>query len=84
MKPDYLSNARAILADAIEIAILPLPHIAACEAYFAVFHAAEACLFEHTGKVAKIHRGARGEFARLMDGKFSHESMDPGSITSRT
>jgi hypothetical protein len=43
---------------------LPLPHIAALEAYLAVFHAAEANIFEHTGKVAKTHRGVRSEFTR--------------------
>src|SRR5271157_4031107 len=29
------------------------------------FHAAEAYIFEETGKVAKTHRGVRSEFARL-------------------
>lgn len=62
---DYLAKARATLADAQQIATLPLPHIAAREAYLAVFHAAEAYIFEHTGKVAKTHRGVRSEFARL-------------------
>jgi uncharacterized protein (UPF0332 family) len=62
---DYLAKARATLADAQQIAALPLPHIAAREAYLAVFHAAEAYIFEHTGKVAKTHRGVRSEFARL-------------------
>jgi uncharacterized protein (UPF0332 family) len=42
-----------------------LPHVAAREAYLAVFHAAEAYIFEQTGKVAKTHRGVRSEFARL-------------------
>ena len=68
MKPetaDYLSKARATLADAIKIATLPLPHVAAREAYLAVFHAAEAYIFEHTGKAAKTHRGVRSEFTRL-------------------
>jgi uncharacterized protein (UPF0332 family) len=32
---------------------------------FAVFHAAEAFIFEKTGRVAKTHRGVRIEFARL-------------------
>jgi hypothetical protein len=45
---DYLAKARATLADAQQIANLPLPHIAAREAYLAVFHAAEAYIFEHT------------------------------------
>jgi uncharacterized protein (UPF0332 family) len=62
---DYLAKARATLADAQKIASLPLPHVAAREAYLAVFHAAEAYIFEQTGKVAKTHRGVRSEFARL-------------------
>ena len=62
---DYLAKARATLADAQKIAALPLPHVAAREAYFAVFHAAEAYIFEQSGKVAKRRRGVRSEFARL-------------------
>ena len=31
----------------------------------AVFHAAEAYVFEQTGKVGKTHRGVRAEFSRL-------------------
>ncbi len=68
MKPetaDYLAKARATLADAQMIAALPLPHIAARETYLAVFHAAQAYIFEQSGKVAKTHRGVRSEFARL-------------------
>ena len=69
MKPetaDYLTKARTALADAHKIATLPLPHIAAREAYVAVFHAAEAYIFEQTNKVAKSHRGVQIEFARLI------------------
>ena len=62
---DYLAKARAVLADARQIAALPLPHVAAREAYLAVFHNAEAYVFEQTGKVAKTHRGVRSEFTRL-------------------
>lgn len=62
---DHLAEARATLKDAEQIAALPLPHIAAREAYLAVFHAAEACIFEQTGKAAKTHRGVRSEFVRL-------------------
>jgi uncharacterized protein (UPF0332 family) len=62
---DYLEKARSCLADASQIATLFLPHIAAREAYVAVFHAAEAYIFEQTGKVAKTHRGVRIEFVRL-------------------
>ena len=62
---DHLAKARATLADAQKIAALPLPHIAAREAYLAAFHAAEAYIFEQSGKVAKTHRGVRSEFTRL-------------------
>jgi uncharacterized protein (UPF0332 family) len=62
---DYLAKARTTLADAQQIATLPLAHVAAREAYYAAFHAAEAYIFEHTGKVATTHRGVRSEFARL-------------------
>jgi uncharacterized protein (UPF0332 family) len=62
---DYLAKARATLADAGQIAILPIPHIAAREAWLAVFNAAEAYIFEQTGNIAKTHRGVRSEFARL-------------------
>lgn len=63
---DYLAKARATLADARQIATLPLPHVAAREAYYAAYHAAEAYIFEQTGKVATTHRGVRSEFARLV------------------
>lgn len=53
---DYLAKARAVLAGAQQIAALPLPHVATREAYLAVFHAAEAYIFEQTDKVAKTHR----------------------------
>lgn len=62
---DYLAKARATLAGAEQIAALPLPHVAAREAYYAAYHAAEAYIFEQTDEVAKTHRGVRGEFGRL-------------------
>ena len=62
---DYLAKARATLSDAEKIAAVPVPHVAAREAYYAAYHAAEAYIFEQTGKVAITHRGVRGEFGRL-------------------
>ena len=38
---------------------------AARAAYLAAFHAAQAVVFERTGKVAKTHRGVQNEFLRL-------------------
>ena len=54
---DYLAKARATLADAEKIAALPLPHIAAREAYLAIFRAAEAYIFEQTGSPALRRTG---------------------------
>jgi hypothetical protein len=59
MKPetaDYLAKARTTLADAQQIAALPLPHVAAREAYYAAFHAAGiyGCYF-HVSE-AHLHR----------------------------
>ena len=72
MKPeaaDYLGKARQCLDDAKQIAAAtPLYHIVAREAYLAAYHAAEAYLFERTGKAAKTHRGLRSEFGRLARG----------------
>jgi uncharacterized protein (UPF0332 family) len=59
---DYLAKAHATLAGAEQIAALPLPHVAAREAYYAAYHAAEAYIFEQTGKAATTHRGVRSEF----------------------
>ena len=38
-------------------------------AYLAGYHAAEAFIFERTGKVTKTHKGAHREFARLAAGE---------------
>jgi uncharacterized protein (UPF0332 family) len=62
---DYLTKARATLSDAEQIAALPLPHVAAREADYAAYHAAEAYIFEQTGKATTTHRGVRSEFGRL-------------------
>ena len=38
---------------------------AARAAYLAAFHAAQAVIFERTGRVVKTHRGVQSEFLRL-------------------
>jgi len=68
LKPEaaqYLRRAEATLRKAEAILAIGITDIAAREAYLAAFHAAEAFIFEVTGKVAKTHRGVRSEFARL-------------------
>ena len=68
MKPetaDCLTKARECLDGAKQIARLALPQVAAREAYLAAFHAAEAYIFEQTGRTVKTHRGLRTTFSRL-------------------
>ncbi len=47
------------------ILTIPIPDVAAREAYLAGYHAAEAFIHEYTGKTVKTHKGLRSEFARL-------------------
>ena len=61
----FLEKARQCLADAIVYQPL-VPRIAGREAYLAAFHAAEALVYERTGKIAKTHRGLRAQFARIV------------------
>jgi uncharacterized protein (UPF0332 family) len=49
---DYLDKAQHCLAGAKTIAAAGLPDVAAREAYLAAYHAAEAYIFECTGKAA--------------------------------
>ena len=62
----FLEKSRDDLNDARKIARIGLAHVAARSAYYAAFHAAEALIVEHTGKIAKTHSGVRSEFARLL------------------
>jgi uncharacterized protein (UPF0332 family) len=62
---DYLEKAREQLDEAGKIAAIGLAGAAARSAYYAAFHAAQAFIFERTGKIAKTHSGVRREFARL-------------------
>ncbi len=62
---DYLEKAHAHLGDARKVAAIGLANLAARSAYYAAFHAAQALIFERTGKIAKTLSGVRCEFARL-------------------
>jgi len=67
VKPEatrFVDKARLCLADAVLYQPL-VPRIAGREAYLAAFHAAEALLYERTGKIAKTHRGLRAQFALI-------------------
>jgi uncharacterized protein (UPF0332 family) len=63
---DYLDKAAEDLGDARKILAINLARPAARSAYYAAFHAAEAMIFERTGKVAKTHSGVRSVLASLL------------------
>jgi uncharacterized protein (UPF0332 family) len=60
----FIAKARQCLADAILFQPL-VSRMSGREAYLAAFHAAQALLYERTGKVARTHRGLRAQFARI-------------------
>ncbi len=61
----YLVKARKALDEARAVVKIELPEAAGRAAYLAAYHAAQALIFERTGKIAKTHSGVRSEFARL-------------------
>jgi uncharacterized protein (UPF0332 family) len=61
----YLTKARQLLREASIVVANDLPDAGGRAAYLAAFHAAQAFIFEVTGKAAKSHNGVRSEFARL-------------------
>lgn len=62
---DFLAKAGECLDAARKIIAIPLPEVAAKEAYLAAYHAAHAFVFEGTGQIVKSHSGMRTLFARL-------------------
>ena len=61
----YLAKARTTLAHARTMLTVTLTEDAGRAAYLAGYQAAEALIFERTGKVSHTHKGAHREFARL-------------------
>lgn len=69
MRPEagrFLEKARECLAHARAILAIELGEDAGRAAYLAAFHAAQALIFERTGRVAKTHRGVHGQFLKLV------------------
>lgn len=62
---DYLDKARKHLEHAGVMLGVGLNEDAGRAAYLAGFHAAQAFIFDRSGKVAKTHSGVRSELARL-------------------
>ena len=62
----YLEKARELLGQAETIFSVRLYEQAGRTAYLAGFHAAQALIFETSGRVYKRHGGVQGEFSRLV------------------
>ena len=62
---EYLVKAWQALGEARVMPANNLASAAGRAAYHAAFHAAQAFIFEATGRSAKTHSGVRSEFARL-------------------
>ena len=92
-------RAETDLAEARTLSAIPLAKLAARSAYYAAFHAAEAMIAVHTGRVAKTHRGVHVAFSRiihdltgadpamprvLIDGYRFKELADDGTDPTRT
>jgi uncharacterized protein (UPF0332 family) len=68
LKPEterYLDKARQSLNEARAVAGIELAEAAGRAAYLAMFHAAQALIFERSGKVPRTHRGVHAQFSRL-------------------
>jgi uncharacterized protein (UPF0332 family) len=61
----YLEKAQTLLAEADAMFGIHLNEAAGRTAYLAGFHAAQAFIFEHTGKTSRTHSGVHTEFLRL-------------------
>ena len=61
----FLAKAVKLLNEADMMLSVNLDEAAGRSAYLAAFHAAQALIFEHLGKVLKTHAGVHAEFLRL-------------------
>lgn len=61
----HLAKARQSLAKAQAMMTIEIADEAGRTAYLAAFHAAQAFIFERTGRTPKTHRGVRTQFGAL-------------------
>jgi uncharacterized protein (UPF0332 family) len=61
----YLAAANRAIANARGNLSIDIPDQAARLAYYGQFHAAQALIFERTGKVTKTHKGVGAQFHKL-------------------
>jgi uncharacterized protein (UPF0332 family) len=62
----FLEKSRELLDDADAILSVNRHEAAARAAYMAGFHAAQALIFENSGRIYKTHAGLQSEFSRLV------------------
>jgi uncharacterized protein (UPF0332 family) len=62
----FLDKSRELLDQAATMLGVNLIEAAGRTAYLAGLHAAQALIFENTGRIYKSHAGAHGEFSRLV------------------
>jgi uncharacterized protein (UPF0332 family) len=62
---EFLAKAQHLLTEADIMLGVGLNDAAGRTAYLAAFHAAQALIFERTGKVFKTHHGVQTEFLRV-------------------
>jgi uncharacterized protein (UPF0332 family) len=77
----YLGKARQCLGYARINFGVGLGNDAGRNAYLCAFHAAQAFIFERTGKVAKNHQGGHTEFNRLE--KDEPRTLWPSAVSCR-
>ncbi len=68
MKPEcaaYIDKARSQLSSARNLVRDGYANEAGRATYLATFNAAQAYIYDHTGKAAKTHAGVRSQFAQL-------------------
>ena len=70
-----IANARTVLA-------VNSPEQAARLAYYAMFHAAQALIFDRSDRLPKTHRGTRTQFHRLARGEPGIDADLPAILTS--
>ncbi|HVY17740.1 MAG TPA: HEPN domain-containing protein [Rhodopila sp.] len=61
----FLAKAHRLLGEAKGVLAAGYTEAAGRAAYLAGFHAAQALIFERTGRMVKTHKGVRTEFHRL-------------------
>jgi uncharacterized protein (UPF0332 family) len=63
----YLDKSRELLDEADAILRIDLYEAAGRTAYLTRFHAAQALIFETSGRIYKSHSGVHGEFRAVFD-----------------